>query len=186
MILENSIRKITVSEYHKMAEIGIIQPDEKVELINGNIVKMSSKFSLLHSSCRRRLTNILTNLYFDELVIVGVQDTFHFDNLSEPVADIILFKFVEDYYSNNYPKTTDVLLIVEISDSTLDYDKTTKLRLYASANIPEYWVINLVDNCIEVFQNPKDNFYQKHLILTNDDVLNLPFEKTLKVFDVLK
>lgn len=186
MILENSIKKITVSEYHKMAEVGIIQPDEKVELINGHIVKMPLKVSPIHSSCRRRLNNILNRLYLEELAIIGIQDTFHFDNFSEPVADIILFKSVEDYYSKNYPNPADVLLIIEISDVTLTYDKTTKLRLYASANIPEYWVVNLNDNCIEIFKKPNGKIYQQHYILIDNDPIDLPFGKQLKVSDILK
>lgn len=182
----NHIRKITISEYHKMAKVGIIQFDEKVELINGEIFKLPKRFSTRHATYRRRLLNILTPLYFDELAIIGVQDTFHFDNFSEPLADLIIYKFVEDYYSKKYATPTDVLLIIEVSDTTLNHDKTTKLRLYASANIPEYWVINLVDNCIEIYKKPNGKIYQQHYILINDDVIDLPFEKQLKVSDILK
>jgi Uma2 family endonuclease len=184
-MIKTAIRKITVSEYHKMAAFGIIQPDEKIELINGKIIYKMSPVNLRHSSTVRRLLRLLNKQFNDE-VTLDIQNPIVIKNHSEPEPDLVILKFSDDDYSMNKPTSDDVLIIIEVSDTTLKRDKTTKLELYASANILEYWVINLMDNCVEVFQNPKGKFYQKHLILTDNDILNLPFEKTLKVSDILK
>lgn len=185
MILETAIRKITVSEYHKMAEVGIIQPNEKVELINGEIMYKMSPVNLRHSSTVRRLIRLL-NKQFDEEVTLDVQNPIVIKNHSEPEPDLVILEFSDDDYSINKPTSDDVLIIIEVSDTTLKRDKTTKLHLYASANIPEYWVVNLNDNCIEIFKKPNGKIYQQHYILINDDVIDLPFEKQLKVSDILK
>ena len=184
-MLSTEIRKITIKEYHKMAEVGIIQPDEKVELINGRIIKIISPVNKRHSSHVKRINQLLSRKLYRKATI-GVQDPILIPFDSEPEPDISVLKYSEDQYADGHPLPEDVYILIEVSDSTLKRDKTEKLELYASANIPEYWVINLIDNCVEVFQNPKDNFYQKHLMLTSNDILNLPFEKTLKVSDILK
>ena len=184
-MLETAIREITVSEYHKMAEVGIIQPDEKVELINGKIIHKMSPVNKRHASHVKRI-NELFSFNFYKKATIGVQDPIIINNDSEPEPDISVLNYSENQYANGLPSDKDVILLIEVADSTLKRDKTTKLRLYASANIPEYWVVNLNDNCIEIFKKPNGKIYQQHYILINDDVINLPFDKQLKVSDILK
>lgn len=185
-MLETAIRKITVSEYHKMAEVGIIQPDEKVELINGKIVYKMSPVNLRHTTIVRRLIRLLNRNYNNDEISLDVQNPIVIKAHSEPEPDILILKFSEHDYAITKPTADDALVLIEVSDSTLKYDKTTKLRLYASANIPEYWVVNLNANCIEIYKKPNGKIYQQHYILINDDVIDLPFEKQLKVSDILK
>lgn len=184
-MLETAIRKITVSEYHKMAEVGILQPDENVELINGKIVYKMSPVNLPHSSTVRCLNRLLNKKYNEE-VTLDFQNPVVIENHSEPEPDAVILEFSNNDYSKKKPTSNDVLVIIEVSNTTLKYDKTTKLRLYASANIPEYWVVNLIDNCIEIYKKPNGNIYQQHYILIKNDVIDLPFEKQLKVSDILK
>lgn len=185
MLLETAIREITVSEYHKMAEVGIIQPDEKVELITGQIIRKMSPVNKRHASHVKRL-NELFSFHCYKKVTVGVQDPVVILNNSEPEPDISVLKYSDNQYANGLPTEKDVILLVEVADTTLKRDKTTKLRLYASANIPEYWVVNLNDNCIEIYKKPNGKIYQQHYILINNDAIDLPFGKQLKVSDILK
>jgi len=184
-MLETAVRKITVSEYHKMAEVGIIQPDEKVELINGEIVYKMSPVNKRHASHVKGINELLVYRLYKQATI-GVQDPIFIQNHSAPEPDISVLKYSENHYVNENIDAQNAFLVIEVSDSTLKKDQTTKLQLYASANIPEYWIVNLVDNCIEVFKNPKSNFYQQHFIMTDDDILELPFGKSLIVSEILK
>jgi Uma2 family endonuclease len=165
-------RLITVEEYYQMAEFGILKPDESVELINGEIIKMSPIKSK-HSGHVKTIHRILSKLISD-FFIIGVQDPVSLNKYSEPEPDISILELSEHNYIKYHPNADDVVFLIEVSDSTLTYDRTKKARLYAKASIPEYWIINLVGNQLEVYQNPIDGKYTTKTVLSKNDKVKIP------------
>jgi Uma2 family endonuclease len=149
----------TVDDYYKLAEAGILKEGDRVELIDGEIVKMSP-IGNRHASCVMRL-NAIFNQRAGQLVIVNVQNPVRLNQYSEPQPDITLLKPRGDYYSNSHPTPGDVLLIIEVSDTTLAYDRMIKIPLYARAGIPEVWVADLAGDRVEAYSEPVNGSYQK-------------------------
>ena len=160
-------RKFTVEEYYRMAEAGILGPDERVELVNGEIVLMAP-IGPLHNSGVIRLTEAFIAV-FRGLFVVLPQGSIRLNQFSEPEPDIALLKVRADYYSESLPTPEDMVIAVEVSDSSLAYDREVKVSLYAQANIPETWIMNLVDDCIETFTGPGPNGYANHAIYGRGD-----------------
>ncbi len=158
MSLSLITRKFTVEEYEKMATEGIIKPDEKVELIRGEIIKMSP-MGTRHAAGIARLTQLFSRK-FGDLILLGVQNPIRLNNNSQPEPDLSLLIPRSDFYVAAYPCPQDIYLIIEVSDSTLDYDHYTKIPLYAEANIQEVWIVNLKEECLEVYRHPLHGSYQ--------------------------
>ncbi|MDB9508344.1 Uma2 family endonuclease [Microcystis aeruginosa CS-338/01] len=158
MSLSLITRKFTVEEYEKMANEGIIKPDEKVELIRGEIIKMSP-MGTHHAASIYRLTQLFYRK-FGDLILLGVQNPIRLNNNSQPEPDLSLLIPRSDFYVAAYPCPQDIYLIIEVSDSTLDYDRYTKIPLYAEANIKEVWIVNLKEECLEVYRYPLQGSYQ--------------------------
>jgi Uma2 family endonuclease len=156
-------RRFNVTEYYQMAEVGILKPDDRVELIAGEIIKMSPIGSP-HAACVSRLTRLLHNTIANE-AIVSTQNPVRLDNFSEPVPDIALLKTRKDYYAARHPLPADVHLVIEVADTSLLKDRNVKVPLYASAGISEIWLVNIPKEIIEVYfdlQNGKYRKCQKH------------------------
>ena len=155
-------RKFTVAEYYRLGEAGILQDDERVELINGEILLMAP-IGDLHAGRVDRWTN-----YFGERArgrfIVRVQNPVQVGEGQSPQPDLVLLRPRPDFYEGSRPGPGDVLLIVEVSDSSLPYDRNVKAPLYASHNLPETWLMNLVDDCIERFTQPGPGGYERHSV----------------------
>lgn len=149
----------SVNEYHRMSEAGILSEDDRVELIEGEIIKMSPIGSR-HAACVKRLTALL-HRRFGRLVTIGVQDPIRLDDHSEPEPDIALLKRRDDFYSQSHPTADDILLIIEVADTSVEYDKSVKLPLYAGAGIPETWLANLQEDSIKAYSQPVNGGYQK-------------------------
>ena len=160
-------RKFTVDEYYRMAEVGILQPDERVELICGEIVLMAP-IGPLHNSGVIRLTEAFIAI-FRGLFVVLPQGSIRLNQFSELEPDIALLRVRADYYSESLPTPEDMVIAVEVSDSSLAYDREVKVNLYAQANIPETWIMNLVDDCIETFTGPGPDGYANHAIYRRGD-----------------
>jgi Uma2 family endonuclease len=152
-------RRFNVTEYYQMAEAGILTPADRVELIAGEIIKLSPIGSP-HAACVTRLTRLFHNIIENE-EIISTQNPVRLDNYSEPVPDIALLKPRKDYYAARHPVPADVLLIVEVADSSLLKDRNIKVPLYAGAGIAEVWLINLPEELIEVYFDPRDGEYRK-------------------------
>jgi Uma2 family endonuclease len=175
-------RLINVDEYHKMAEMGIIKPDDRLELIHGEIYEMSPIGSK-HAGIVNKLARLLNELFKDKAVI-GVQNLVQIDGRNEPEPDISLLKYRSDFYASAHPIPADVLAIIEVSDASIRFDKEVKAPLYASHSIPEYWIIDLEKNRIEVYTNLKEGTYSKiQLYMPGDDISLM--DKKLIVNDVL-
>jgi|SRR5215813_4111212 len=154
-------RRFNVTEYYQMAAAGILTPDDRVELIEGEIIKMSPIGSP-HAACVSRLVR-LANRLVDESAIVWVQNPVRLSNFTEPVPDVALLKPRADYYAARHPVPDDALLLIEVADSSLLKDRNVKIPLYARSGIPEVWLINLPKAVIEVYTELQNAQYSKVL-----------------------
>lgn len=151
-------RKFTVEQYHQMAQSGILKEEDRVELLGGEIVDMSP-IGRRHAACVKRL-NALFNQRLADTVIVGVQDPVELANNSEPQPDIALLRLRDDFYEAENPQVKDVLLLVEVADTTIEFDREVKIPLYAEAGISEVWVVDINEQCLEVYLQPSLKGYQ--------------------------
>jgi len=189
-----SLRLLTITEYNLMAEVGILTHDEKVELINGQIITMSPQGSF-HAAAIRRTDRLFGKL-FKENVIIQKQLPIIVNDFSQPEPDIAIVKYDPLDYDDRHPLATEVYLIIEIADTTLKTDLEIKRQLYASANIPEYWVLNLKQRQLYVYRESNSQDYQTIIILSDQDSipkgsasqhvpLNFP-ETAIKVSEMLR
>jgi len=157
MSVQLARRLLTVSEYHKMAEVGILDEGDRVELINGEIIEMSP-IGKLHVNRVNRITSIFKKLP-DEKAILSIQNPISIAPYSEPEPDISLLAFKADFYEDELPKAENVLLVIEVADTSLGYDREVKKPLFANAGIPELWIVNIEDEQVEVYKNPQNGDY---------------------------
>ncbi len=150
-------RRFTVDEYHRMAEAGILSEDDRVELIDGEIVEMVPIGSR-HAACVDRLNRIFSEL-LERRAIVRVQNPIRLGRHSEPQPDIALLRPRADFYASAHPGPADVLLVVEVADTSSDIDREVKLSLYARAGVLEAWLVDLSKEIIEVHRNPSPDKY---------------------------
>lgn len=153
-----TLRPFTVAEYYKMAEVGILLPDERVELIEGRIVKMSPK-GIRHAATNDRVSDCFRKHLVDRATIRN-QNPIHLDDASEPEPDLVLAVQQENGYFDHHPTPPEVLLVLEIADASLNIDRYTKSRLYASAGIIQYCLINLQTDEIEDYRDPGPEGYR--------------------------
>jgi Uma2 family endonuclease len=144
--------RLTVHDYYRMAEVGLLSPDDRTELIEGEIVDMPPIGSE-HAFGVTLLTERLLRAVGDSAV-VRVQQPVRFMPRSEPQPDFALVRRTADAYRHAHPVAKDVLLLIEVSESTLRYDLEVKARLYATHGIPEYWVVDLVNRRIVRHRTP--------------------------------
>jgi Uma2 family endonuclease len=149
---------ISVDEYERMGRAGVFGESTRLELLEGEIYEMSPIGSP-HAACVKYL-NMLFNRLFSGKMLVGVQDPIRVDDFSEPQPDIALLRWRDDFYKSSHPTPADVLLVIEVADSTVESDRSYKLPLYAKAGIPEVWIVNLPDETIELYAEPASGVYQ--------------------------
>jgi len=156
-------RRFTVDEYYRMAETGILAPDDRVELLDGEIVEMSP-IGPRHAATVTRLEHLFHRLVGDHAIVRG-QNPVRLDGYSEPEPDIALLMPRPDFYAADHPTPRDVLLIVEVADTSLRYDRHTKLPGYARAGIPEVWLVDLTADRVERYREPSGDTYADQQIL---------------------
>jgi len=156
MALEIAKHAFTVSEFERMAETGILSEDDRVELIEGEIIEMSPIGSR-HAACVDRFNEFIARLRLN--VIVRVQSSIQLDDYSQPQPDLALLRRRDDFYSSSLPRPADVLLVIEVADTTLQYDRFMKLPASALAGIPEAWLANRPADRIEMYAEPVDGAY---------------------------
>ena len=164
-------RLLTVDEYLKMVDAGILTEDDRVELLEGKIIEMSPA-GKRHAAMVKRLTALFYKI-LGEKVTIGIQDPVIAGRFSMPEPDVVLLKYRPDFYENALPQAPDVLLVIEIADSSLDKDRRVKSPLYASAGIPEYWIIDLERDEVEVCREPEGKEYRSRQVLRGGDVIRL-------------
>ena len=151
-------RLFTVDEYYAMAEAGILTEDERVELIDGEIIVMAP-IGNEHAASVDTGTDLFAPLMVAKRATVRVQAHLRLSARSQPEPDLMLLKRREDFYRHQAPGADDVLLVIEVSDSSLSYDRSVKLALYARFNIPEVWIANIPARVVEVYAEPSGGEY---------------------------
>jgi len=178
-------RLFTTAEYHKLIEIGVLKEDDRFELVNGEIVEMSP-IGPRHASCVNRMNTLLGDKA-RKRAIISVQNPITLTDYSEPQPDLALLKPRADFYASAHPTPADALVIIEVADSTVETDRRNKIPIYAFAGVPEVWLVDLVNDRIEVHSNPFKGVYQEvRIIQRGQNVISpsLPFLK-LKADEVL-
>ena len=150
-------RQFTADEYHKMLAAGILDEDDAVELIGGDLVTKAPK-STRHAACLSKLNELLSGA-LRRRATIRVQDPITLGTLSEPEPDIVLAKHRVDAYAKGHPTAGDILLVIEVADSSLLYDREVKIPLYASFGIPEVWLVALTRQAVTVFTEPRAKGY---------------------------
>lgn len=163
-------RHFSVSEYYTMAAVGLLKEDDRVELIEGEVIEMNSIGSR-HAACVGRLTKSCERLAGD-VAIVWVQNPVQVNDYSEPVPDVTLLKRRDDFYAQANPGPEDVLLLIEVSDSTLEYDRQIKVPLYARAGVPEVCLVNLPAEVVEIYSRPSGGKYREARVVGRGESLN--------------
>ena len=160
-------RAFTVDEYHAMAEAGILTREDRVELLDGEIIAM-----VPIGSRRASCVDSLSELLFEGLqgrAILRVQGPVRLDAASEPQPDLMLLKRRD--YSRSHPGPDDALLLIEVSDTTIDFDRNEKLPIYARSGIPEVWIVNLDARSVEVYSAPVNGEYAESRLIGTDGSL---------------
>lgn len=163
------IYRLTVNAYHRMIDAGIFDEDDHVELIDGELRAMPP-LNAGHAGKNKRLNRLLSQRV-GELALVAVQDPLTLAPRSEPEPDLMLLRPRGDYYEDANPTPADTLLVIEISDSSLRYDRNTKIPLYASHQIPEVWLIDIKNRELEVYRDPGPQGYRQILMPDVDQVI---------------
>jgi Uma2 family endonuclease len=161
----NSLKRWTVQNYHHMSELGILDSNERTELINGQILLMAAK-GTPHVTSLHLLANALRD-QLGNTALVRTQDPIQLDDFSEPEPDLAIVRGTVLDYADRHPRPDQVDLIVEVADSTLKQDCEIKDKLYAQAGIADYWVLDLKNRQLHIFRNPTPTGYTSHLILTS-------------------
>ena len=152
-----SRRRFTVAEYYAMADAGVLSENDRVELLDGDIIVMPP-IGDWHAASVDLFTNILPPS-LQGRAIVRVQNPTRLDNNSEPQPDVMLLRWRDDFYRNGHPAPGDVLLLIEVADSSAEFDRTVKLAAYARADIPELWIVARAERRIEAYTEPVGNEY---------------------------
>jgi Uma2 family endonuclease len=160
----------TVADYYRMAECGVLRPDERVELLDGQVVPMTPIGSR-HQGCVDCL-NRLMQQRAGGAVIVRVQGPVHLEDRSEPEPDLALLAPRADTYRTAHPRPEDTLLVIEVADTSLEFDRDVKVPLYAGAGIPEAWLVDLNAGRIEVYLDPASGAYATTRLAVRGDTLS--------------
>lgn len=159
--------RFTVDEYYRMAEVGLIPRGARVELLDGQIVDMMP-IGPFHSGVVNRLNALFLRINPGGWMVVP-QNPVQLSANSEPQPDLMLVKSRPDFYTRSHPCPDDVFLVIEVSDSSLDFDRSEKLPIYGKAGIAELWIVNLQDRQIEVYRDPHFTGYGTTTIFREGD-----------------
>lgn len=169
MTLQPTRRRFTVDEYHRMAKAGILGEDDRVELIDGEIVEMTP-IGDRHAACVTRLQRLFERAVGDAAQ-VRVQQPLRSDPATEPQPDVALVRPKADFYASGSPQPADVLLLVAVAETSARYDRRVKVPLYARSAIPEVWLVDLEKGTVTVYRDPRPSGYRTARTVRGDDVL---------------
>ncbi|GAB4414258.1 MAG: Uma2 family endonuclease [Bacteroidia bacterium] len=162
--------RLNIQQYHRMIETGVIPADSRVELIDGEVIHMSPKDSR-HAACINKVSEWLGPLVTAAGLHLRIQDPIHLSSSSEPEPDLVLVRRRADFYTDAHPQPGDVLLLIEVADTSLAYDREVKGAMYATAGIDPYWIVNLREGMIEVYSSPTDGRYKQRRYFLADEHL---------------
>lgn len=164
-------RRFTVDEYYRMADTGILTEDDRVELLDGEIVKLSP-IGPRHAATVTDLQYALHRVTGSRAV-VRVQNPVRLDQYNEPEPDIVLVRPRPGGYRIRHPGPGEAILVIEVADTSTEYDHTVKLPLYADAGIPEVWLVDLANEQIEIYRDPLERSYPRPRIVTREETLTI-------------
>jgi Uma2 family endonuclease len=153
-------RLFTRDEYYAMAEAGILKLEDRVELIEGEIYHMAP-IGNPHAGCVNRLVRRFSALTAADRAVLSPQNPVNLTDISEPQPDVTLLRPRADFYGDGHPTPEDVLLLVEVADTSIGFDRHTKIPLYARCGIPEAWLVDIKKKVLEVHRDPTPNGYRK-------------------------
>jgi Uma2 family endonuclease len=179
MSVQIARRHFNISEYYRMTDAGILSEGDRVELLDGEVIEKDSIGSR-HAACVDRLNQLLNRLVLQD-AIVSVQNPIVLNEYSEPQPDISLLQPRPDFYAQGHPTPADVLLVVEVADSSVQLDREIKLPLYAQAMLPEVWLVNLPDDKVERYAQPNNGAYQTTQTLKRGESLSSPASPNLNL-----
>lgn len=162
-----SQHRLSVDDYHKMDEAGIFDPDERVELIEGRLIDMAPIGSD-HAGKVIQLDAMLSRI-FSRLALVSPQNPLRLGEHSEPQPDFAILRLRNDFYRTSHPQPQDVLLVIEVSATSVRYDREMKIPLYARSGIPEVWLLGLPNKQLEIYRHPRTEGYGEVLHPANDE-----------------
>lgn len=168
-------KRFTIDEYHRLIELEFLKESDRIELIRGELIQMVAK-GTPHTVCGSILCRQLDRLLGDRAVIRG-QDPITLPSQSEPEPDVAIARGKDEDYLAHHPYPEDIFLVIEISDSTLDYDQTTKLKIYAEAAISDYWIVNLNVRQLERYSQPYKNAQGEFNYLSKQ--ISLPYQSVV-------
>lgn len=171
MAIELTPRRFTAAEYHQMIEAGVFGRDERLELIDGEIVQMSP-IGDRHAACVRRLNELLGELV-SRRAIVDVQDPIIVASAYAPQPDLALLRTRSDYYASQTPTASDCLLVIEVSDSSAEFDRQIKMPRYARGGVVELWLVELERDVVVVYRDPAGDAYQHVQVFRRGDTLEV-------------
>ena len=183
--MSKNVFRLSVLQYHEIIEAGVCDDDGRVELIEGVLVRKSTK-GPPHDFTVSILKDLLTPIVGSDW-IVRVQSAITLRD-SEPEPDLAIVAAPHERYRERHPGPRDIGLVIEVADSSLQFDRSDKLRIYARAGLPVYWIVNLVDNCVEVHSEPrggKSPTYRKRADFGPDDAVSLTDLFSLRLSKVL-
>jgi Uma2 family endonuclease len=185
MRIEAPRKRFTVDEYYRMADVGILTHSDRVELIEGEIVEMSPIGDRHAMSVNR--ANMIFARGLGDRVVVSVQNAAHMDRYNEPQPDVVLIRPREGFYGTGHPNPEDVVLLIEVSETTLRFDRAVKLPVYARNGIVEVWIVDLKADAIHVYREPNGLIYTSVATRRRDeDVSPQAFpDFTIKVSELL-
>ena len=163
----------SVSDYHRMAEAGALGINRRIQLLDGHIYEMSPIGSK-HAACVRRLNRLFCTFCSPDEALVSIQNPIVLPPNSEPEPDVALLQPHPDGYAARHPRADEVLLVVEVADSSLTFDQEVKVPIYAQAGISLVWVVALDEDCVHVYQTPGRGTYQTQHVCTKSEILSLP------------
>lgn len=155
-----------------MGKIGIFTEDDRVELIDGEVIIMSP-IGPRHTSLVNRLNALLTRQLVDR-VIISVQNPIQLTDYTEPLPDLAVLRYRDDFYAHAHPRSENVLIVVEVADSSLTYDREEKVPRYARSGIPEVWVIDVEQETVTQYTHPDEQRYRSELLLQRGELLSSP------------
>jgi Uma2 family endonuclease len=170
MEIEVARKLFTVDEYYQMAAAGILTPEDRVELIDREIIQMSP-IGDRHAGCVNTTNNLFVHL-LSGAAVVSVRNPLQLNDYTEPEPDLVVLKPRPDFYRGKKARAEDALLVLEVSDTTLRYDQTIKVPRYAAASIPEVWIENLETDDLLVYRNPTGQTYSAVLRLHGSDAVS--------------
>ena len=162
-------KQFSVADYARMRETGILAEDDRFELIAGEVREMSP-VGPVHAALVKRL-NVILGRAVGDTMIVSVQDPIQLDDRTEPQPDLAILNYRDDFYAHAHPVADDVLLVIEIADSSVAYDREEKMPRYAAANIAEAWLVDVAAERIEQYSQPRNGIYRRKQIAERGDVI---------------